>query len=507
MCEGKTENEVKRKTGLTLSQFKDLLASLPTFQSRNQSKALYIFLVKLRTGQTNEVIADEFHLTATTVGRILSRVRMVLIQHFAHKHVNYLRSHEDLVLHNTTMCRELFCKDDVNRVVLICDGTYLFTNKSRNYEFQKQTYTSQKKRNFIKVMMCVASDGCIVFLMGPYPARDNDAKILRAIFDTSTAFDNLREGDVLMLDRGFRDCVKFIEEKGLQVKMPSLVQKSKKKGQLSTIDANLSRLVTATRFVVETRNGHLKNVWKLFNKDWNPLEVPHLIDDLLIAAALINKYFVTFEPNKEIANDIARRMLERVNVPNKLAKVVKKASFQKELKSFEPFENFQMLPTLTEIDLVHISLGKYQIKQAASYVQEHLKEHRPQTGIFCCPDDVLHQFFTEFISSDKELLLLLMQIKSRHRSKQFYNTFVLLDICGLEENAVLEYCCDCYVGLRTVGCCSHVMCIIWLTLFVKDMNTPKPAEFLNTFFNTINTVPGDDDNSDEEDNNSDEDEN
>lgn len=286
----------------------------------------------LRTDLPREDIANALHISCATVDRQLRLARAAMETDFVYEHVNVLKNHEDLVKHNTTMCRALFCYNNEDRAVLICDGTYIFTNKSRNYEFQKLTYTDKKKRNFIKIMMIVTTDGTIVYSLGPYSAHDNDAKILRNISETTDALDNLRENDVLMLDRGFRDCVKFFEDKGLVIKMPHLLQQSQNKCQLSTSEANKTRLVTATRFTVETRNGHMKTIWKRFNSEWNPLQVPHLMIDFHIGAALINKYFKTFEPNKGIERKIADRMLARVEMQNVVAKTVKTNAFQKIIK-------------------------------------------------------------------------------------------------------------------------------------------------------------------------------
>lgn len=112
--------------------------------------------------------------------------------------------------------------------------------------------------------MCVAPNGYIVYALGPYKARDNDAKIMQKIDETTNAFHILQNNDILILDRGFRDCVEYFRTKGYKVLMPALVQRSDKKGQLSTTEANQTRLITATRFIVETRNGHMKTIWKIY---------------------------------------------------------------------------------------------------------------------------------------------------------------------------------------------------------------------------------------------------
>lgn len=312
-------------------------------------------------------------------------------------------------------------------------------------------------------------------------SSDNDATILRKIDEKSRGFNVLRRGDILLLDRGFRDCVHYFEEKGLVVKMPSLVQNSTKKGQLTTTDANQTRLITANRFAVETRNGHLKTIFKVFNMVWGSLSLPHLMADVKICTALINRYHKTFEPNKGIAHEIGMRMLRRVNMENSLATIVNAHNFTRILKSFEPFDAYDDLPSLNGLDLIFIALGKYQIKQAESYCSRHFKGDDGNFNVFALPDQLCQSFFASKYL-DRSIKLLLIQISSRYRSQTYYNAFILVDLCGQNETVVLEYCCECYNGLRTVGCCSHVMCLIWFTLYSKNRIIPNPAGFLDRYF-------------------------
>lgn len=79
-------------------------------------------------------------------------------------------------------------------------------------------------------------------------------------------------GDVILVDRGFRDCVKYLEEKGFAVRTPASLPKGQ--NQLPTKEANESRLVTAKRYGVETRNGHIKTIFKIFQKEWNNITLP-----------------------------------------------------------------------------------------------------------------------------------------------------------------------------------------------------------------------------------------
>lgn len=342
----------------------------------------------------------------------------------------------------------------------------------------------QKKRNFVKVMMCVTCDGEIIYALGTYPATQNDASILKTLFETTDAFDNMQHGDIMILDRGFRDCVKYIEEKGITVKMPALIQKSDSKSQLSTFDANRSRLVTSIRFVVETRNGHLKSIFKIFDKTWSTPALKHLMDDIQICAAIINCYFRKVESNKGIEAEISQRMLRNLDKPNDLARITGMQSFQNNMKYAEPFDEFDSLPSLTFFQLFCISFGKYQIKQAESYCQEHMKAHEGHFELFSLPENISNTFFNDYYANNQKPVLLYACFKSRFNSTKKHRTYVLVDSNGQDENAVLQYCCGCFSGLRTVGCCSHVMCIIWFALHVKNQSPmPKPAGFLDEFFN------------------------
>lgn len=443
----------------------------------------------MRSAMPFEDIANQLGVTAQTVSRRMNKARDALSKDFAKHNINVVRDREELLPHTTETCRTLFCQGDQNRVVLVLDGTYIYVNKSSNYEFQRLTYTDQKKRNFIRIMMGVASDGFIVFSLGPFPARDNDAKVIQQIAESSNAFETIGRDDILLLDRGFRDVVPYLKGKGYDVKMPSLVQKNTGTTQLSTLDANNSRLVTATRFVVETRNGHMKTIWKIFNTVWNSIHIPNLMTDFENCAGIVNKYYCTFGTNEGIAQQIGMKMLARVNVENKLWSIVKKPEIQRNLKKFEDFYDVDGLPKVTKIDLIHVALGKYQIRQAASYCQEHFKANNKHFSLFTLPLNLAHcldPFRTVENPKEKQEkndpVLLLGQIASRFRSKKTYDAYVLVDKKGKGEDSVLGYCCECYVGLRTVGCCSHVMTIIWYSLYIKNSTGPKPASFLDEYF-------------------------
>ena len=111
-------------------------------------------------------------------------------------------------------------------------------------------------------MMLVLPDGYILNAKACFFANreNNDAKILNSLLENSDG-NNLKsffkEGDILLLDHGFRDSKEHLDSAGIKHFMPGFIDKNAK--QLSCNVANESRMVTMGRFVVETANGRIKN--------------------------------------------------------------------------------------------------------------------------------------------------------------------------------------------------------------------------------------------------------
>lgn len=251
---------MKTYIGLSADQFEEisrvLLSSLlGIYQNLTEARvALYIYLLKLRTGFTYHQIAPMFNTSLKYVSKYITRVREIFHSEFVPLHLfNWTR--EDLIQHTTPVSRRLYNVND-DTAVLTFDGTYIYTIISSNYYFQRETYSMQKHRNLVKFMMCVSTDGTILSADGPFSARKNDASILKEIMQkNNTIFNLLRPGDIVVLDRGFRDCVSLVRSRGLILKIPAFTQKA----QFTTKQANISRYATKTRFVVEVKNGHVKN--------------------------------------------------------------------------------------------------------------------------------------------------------------------------------------------------------------------------------------------------------
>ncbi|CAF1500825.1 unnamed protein product, partial [Didymodactylos carnosus] len=106
-------------------------------------------------------------------------------------------------------------------------------------------------------------------------------------------------------------------------------------------------------------------------------------------------------------------------------------------------------PQLTEQERRDITFGIFQVKQASSYVQEHLK---PSAAF---PQD------SEFTiqTADNVDDLVKVRYQSRHSNSEIYNTYIEYNNGIL--NPVSGWFCACTAGERTVGCCSYIAATLW----------------------------------------------
>ena len=117
------------------------------------------------------------------------------------------------------------------------------TKKSSINAFQRHSYGIQKGRPLTKPFICSTTTGHIIHVWEPFSANSSDGSILPHLLNFDESLSNIIEsGDIFILDRGFRNCVSALKERG--IKFLILVCK---KGQLSSSEANKSRFCTKLR--------------------------------------------------------------------------------------------------------------------------------------------------------------------------------------------------------------------------------------------------------------------
>lgn len=357
----------------------------------------------------------------------------------------------------------------------------MYIQKSSNFTFQKVTYSLHKYRNLLKPFLFVTCDGHIIDISGPYQATQNDATILNNLLDGPGRVIHwlLQFGDIFILDRGFRDSIPMLESHGYVGIMPE--SQARRATQLSTIQANKSRMCTICRWPVEVVNGRLKRDFKIFRHEYCNVAMSHFFTDLKIAAALTNAFHVDIIDSPH-ASDFINIARERLNVANNLADYVDEKRLNRNRAHFENItveqNNVTAFPILTAEELTLFAVGTYQIKLAPSYYSEHVRS----SGSF-----LIQQYngdlndLSAFTMPSSNVQLIRAHIKSRHVSSKMYHCYILIhqDNPGIE--CIRNYCCSCFTGRRTIGSCAHIMCLVWFLGWARHQDViRRPALFLDT---------------------------
>lgn len=476
--------------GVTDAQFKQIIyeLGLPENPNKNQKRmilAVRLYLERLRHGHTFAQMAHQHNVDRRTIAKKIKSGRDILLNNFVPVHLGH-QTRQWLIQHTTDLARLLYCENNPEKCVIICDGTYIYTCGSSNYSHQRKIYSGQKRRHLFKIMKMVSVDGSIIDVFGPFPATKNDAEILRNVFE-QTSFQNiLNSGDVILLDRGFRDCKKYLENKKFVVKMPEFITKGTH-GQLTAKQGNKSRLTTKMRYAIEVANGRMKNKWHLFEKIIPSILTPHLMSDYKIGAAVLNAFGKAIICDKEDFFNIGSRMIGLVDMKNELTNIIHSKSFKRtERLYFQSIEASHLnFPRFNREQLKNFSLGTYAIKQAISYTAEHRKLHGQFKISILSNEHVLAHF--NRVCAKKKIdkpMFISAKIKSRFRSQKTHSSYILYDSSAVDIEKFLHYC-ECQHGQRTAGCCAHVMSIVWYFGYGQYETAKDPASHLNDFFNHI----------------------
>ena len=243
--------------------------------------------------------------------------------------------------------------------------------------------------------------------------------------------------------------------------------------------------MTKLRWVVEGRNGQLETFKALGQAVNNSLS--HLMDDYKIAAALINCFYTILESDKDSSVEIVKGMQKKLNhTSNNLDKYLidfKKLKFEKiNGHSIIDFPRFSIEKIKTSI-----TFGSFQLKSSLSYLAEHLKKN----GNYA-----IYVSENEYRNNGKKILM--AKIQSRHINRIEYQ--IVIEYVPHSTNADdVSWRCTCKNGKRTMGCCSHITCIIYFLSYGKYQNELKqPGVSLNDILKCLNESDTDTDQNDDD---------
>ena len=261
--------------------------------------------------------------------------------------------------------------------------------------------------------------------------------------------------------------------------MPSVLQPDQT--QLTTEEANHSKIVTKTRWIVESRNGHLQSIFKFFSGRLIYAHVPNIRDFLLICGAIINRYHPPITMPLATV-ELAREMLERARELNVVqARVeVERLRFRRGNWEILEEDSVPRFPRMTLQEVKDLTYGVFQVQLAASYIQDNSAEDRQ----------------AEFqVDEEREPGFMRMRFHSRYRNAmrhQLWIAFIEADENGVlqeqNEEPIQGYYCTCKSGARTLGTCVHVAAIIWYLAYARYQENLRypPMNLLNAIIDVQN---------------------
>ncbi|KAL7290351.1 hypothetical protein TKK_0016045 [Trichogramma kaykai] len=239
-----TDHQACAFMSLTKDQFDDMHALCDRIPDRREitRRDLLIFLTKMRQGLSDEFLTAIFQLSSRQyTSLIIKEVREALMRRFVLNNIGLaaITREQYIERHVTDFANRLYNPTPENRVAIFyIDGTYTYCFKSKNFRSLRQTYCRHKSDHLVKPALVVAPDGYILDIQGPYfsDAHNNDAAMISHELENHENLNNwFRPGDIVVVDRGYRDVIPALEELGLICKMPPLLEAGER--QLTTEDA------------------------------------------------------------------------------------------------------------------------------------------------------------------------------------------------------------------------------------------------------------------------------
>ena len=109
-------------------------------------------------------------------------------------------------------------------VIPMLGGIDIYVQKSGHNRLQRKLYCTYKYRPLVKIMMIVTTKGYIISALEPYysDSKNNVSMMTRHIFynNREQVRQWLQDGDVLIVDRGFRDCTPALKQLGHKTHIP-----------------------------------------------------------------------------------------------------------------------------------------------------------------------------------------------------------------------------------------------------------------------------------------------
>lgn len=485
-----TEEEFKCIAPITKEQFEELFLYCDPVMHygtlKNISrKNLLTFLCKMKQGLSDDFLKVIFDYGCRqSVSAVIDCVRRSLLR-FVQENIGpaSITRQNYIAQHVTDFSNALYNREpNEPKAIAVIDSTYAYIHKSSCFRVLRHSYSQHKRRHLLKPTLVVAPDGYILAIFGPYfsDSANNDAQILQNELqrDGNSLRNWFQNNDIILVDRGYRDAVPFLQQLGIDHRMPAIIPPGRR--QLSTEDANSTRMVTKSRWIIESRNGHFRSMFKIFANTFNVQNAKYIGDYYRIAGALINRYHPVIHMEGATV-ELAQQMLLKSQTPNAVQARVEIDNLQRRNGQWRRLHRNDIhdFPVLGLAFLKDFTLGIYQINLSPSYIQDKLERENDE------------EFQLDEHLNERGFLR--VRVFSRFRNATKHQIFIAYNIDGDNINdadahdQIIGYYCTCQSGARTLGTCAHVTCIVWFLGYARHQNNIKYPDdsLLNTTLNSF----------------------
>ena len=420
----------------------------------NIREIVAMVLIRSRRGLKVKTIALLYGLSESWVSQLINGILPIII-----KFLNYGIGYPER--NNLSDYIPVGFKKYFPNSVLLMDCTYIYIEHSKNFSLQYVSFSKHKYRNLLKFLVICLPNGRITEVLGPYGVDDDD-DITKKALETSNLSTWLKNGDDLIVDRGFRIGDYLQQKYGVSYHQPAFLNGRK---QFSSEEVELSRICASARSVIENDNARIKSQ-RILQYPFSNKMIPRIKDWIILAASLSN---ICFKP---LRYDIPTAEEERKNCINSDASSIQFPVGARWSSDIQGLTKFPLISRIwiekrCSIPSISVHFRKSTVERGELYLRN--------------PDPRLKKIYW-LTNSDRKIL--------RGRCSPSYSSSN-----GKKHTAYIEFLtitndyiptkstCDCKNGLS--GRCAHVAAV-YLKLFYTRNDEYKvlPSENYLDFIET-----------------------
>ena len=238
---------------------------------------LFITLLRLRTGFSLQNIAYIYNVSKS----LISNIFLTWIQ-FIYLHFKELSAPGGPMFPSKEHINETLPKvfRPFKNVRCSIDCTEFFCEKPGNYAQQGNVYSSYKHHATFKALFAVTPHGAAGFVSDLFEGSIDDVEITKQC----GILDHFQPGDLVMVDKGFKNIEELLLERQASIAIPPFLGKRKK---FTEAEEMLTRKIAKARIHVERYNERVKK-FKLIGNTI-PLNLVHCASQMVfVACCLVN---------------------------------------------------------------------------------------------------------------------------------------------------------------------------------------------------------------------------